>query len=355
MPIRPRRVVLATARVDRLDGNLLHLHRAITAARPDLEVVTLLEPYAYGLAGKLAYLARMCRAMVALRTARWFIVDNAYLPIHVAPHRRGTTVVQVWHAVGALKRFGVDTAIPLDEPEATFLHRYYDAVVVAADAWREPYAAALRTPFERVHAIGAPRTDLFIDEAALAAARQRVLAEHPSLAGRRIVLYAPTFRGRGRRKRDPQALDGRRLRSLLPEGYLLILKGHPNLDPSGTSSDGFDLVIDHRAELNDLLAATDVLVTDYSSSVFEFALLRRPIVLLVDDVAAYRTDPGFYLEPEAAGIGAIAHDSDEVARAILAAQVDEVASEAFIDRYLTACDGRASERFVTRFLGDRAP
>ena len=70
------------------------------------EYVLLLEPYGYGLLGQARVPGRLIRGMYHLRTAGLFIVDNAYLPIHVAPHRPGTTVVQVWHAVGALKRFG---------------------------------------------------------------------------------------------------------------------------------------------------------------------------------------------------------------------------------------------------------
>ena len=100
--VRRNRVVLATARVPVLDGNLLHLDGAIRRRRPDLEVVLLLEPYGYGLAAKLAYLVRLLRGMYYLQTARLFVVDNAYLPIHLAPHKPATTVVQVWHAAGAV-------------------------------------------------------------------------------------------------------------------------------------------------------------------------------------------------------------------------------------------------------------
>ena len=133
LAIQSDKVVLATARVPTLDGNLLHLHRAMRARHPELRYVLLLEPYSYGLAGKLAYLVRLVRGMYHLQTARLFVTDNAYLPIHVAPHRRRTTVVQVWHAAGALKRFGLDTTVPIAEPERTFLHRYYDAVVVGGE------------------------------------------------------------------------------------------------------------------------------------------------------------------------------------------------------------------------------
>lgn len=353
LPVHPERVVLATARVSTLDGNLLHIHRALRARHPELQILLLLEPYSYGLAGKLAYLIRLVRGMYHLQTARLFVVDNAYLPIHVAPHRRTTTVVQVWHAAGALKRFGLDTKTPIAEPERTFLHRYYDAVVVGGEWTRAPYAAALRTPVERVVALGSPRTDFFFDEAALDEARARVLRAHPTLAGRRVVLYAPTFRGRGVGKRAAPGLDAARLRAALPSDHALVLKTHPNLDPAATPADGYDVVIDPTQEINELLALTDILITDYSSSVVEFALLRRPIILLVSDLAEYEVDPGLYLDYRTEMIGTQVTDTDGVIEAIAADRFDMSGYDAFIDRQLGASRGGASARFVEHFLGDR--
>ena len=201
--------------------------------RPGTSVVHLLEPYAYGLMGKIRYLVRLVRGTYYLHTSGLVIVDNAWLPVHVAPHRAGTTVVQVWHAAGALKRFGADTLGGLEEPEATFLHRHYDYAIASGEAGREPWSRALRTPLERVLPLGTPRTDLFYDDEALAAAKARVLAAHPVLAGRTVVLYAPTFRGRGRAKAGSAALDAAALRASLPATHALVLKSHPNLDPAG--------------------------------------------------------------------------------------------------------------------------
>ena len=352
LPVRTDRVVLATARTARLEGNLLYLYRAMRAHRPDLHYVLLLEPYSYSFRGKLAYLGRLARGMYHLRTARLFVIDNAYLPVHVAPHRPGTTVVQVWHAAGALKRFGVDTARPLREPERTFLHRHYDFVVTAGEASRTAWSAALRTPRERVLPLGTPRTDFFFDTDAMAAARDRVLRAYPALAGRRVVLYAPTFRGRGQGKRPATQLDAERLRAALPASHVLVLKTHPNLDPTDVPTGGYDVIVDPRADLNELLAVTDVLVTDYSSMIFEYALLRRPLILLVDDLEEYERDPGLYLDYRTEMIGTHVTGTDAVAEPILNESLDLSGYDAFIDRHLGVSDGQGSVGFVECFLGD---
>ncbi len=333
-----------------LEGNLKGIHDAIRRLRPNADVVLLLEPYGYGLAAKIGYMLRLVRGMYHVRTAGLIVVDNAWLPVHVAPHRAGTTVVQVWHAAGALKRFGVDTITPLEEPERTFLHRYYDYVVCSGEASCEPWSAALRTPAGRVLPLGTPRTDAFFDPDAVEAARGRALAAYPELAGRRVILHAPTFRGRGAAKRGDGQLDAVALRATLEPEAILVLKSHPNLEPRWVRTEGYDVVAAPSDDINDLLAAADVLVTDYSSSVFEFALLRRPIVLLVGDLESYERDPGLYLDMRTDMVGTLVTDTAGVAAALATAHVDEAAYDVFLARHLGGCDGHASERFVERFL-----
>ncbi len=355
LPISGRKVVLATARVPRLEGNLAAIHAALLAAHPDRRPVLLLEPYSYGFLGKLAYLARLVRGMYHLQTARLFIVDNAYLPIHLAPHRAGTTVVQVWHAVGALKRFGADASTPLREPEATFLHRYYDYVVVPSEAARVPYAAALRTPVERVLALGSPRTDALFDAATVAATRAKLGAAHPVLAGRTVVLHAPTFRGRGRGKHAATGLDAEALRAALPADHVLVLKAHPNLSPGASATAGYDLVVDPHDEMNDWLMTTDILITDYSSAINEYAVLRRPLILVVPDLADYERAPGLYLDYRTEMIGTQVADTDGVIAAIRDGRFDLSGYDAYVERHVGWTDGGSSARFISRFLETGPP
>jgi CDP-ribitol ribitolphosphotransferase len=182
-----------------------------------------------------------------------------------------------------------------------------------------------------------------------------VLASYPALIGRRVVLYAPTFRGRGIGKHAAPGVDAARLRAALPGGDVLVLKTHPNLDPAATATEGYDVVVDPTADINDLLALTDILITDYSSSVVEFALLQRPIILLVGDLAEYEVDPGLYLDYRTEMIGTQVIDTDGIVDAITTGRFDLSGYDAFIERQLGLSRGGASDRFVAHFLDERGP
>ncbi|MBN2840222.1 MAG: CDP-glycerol glycerophosphotransferase family protein [Coriobacteriia bacterium] len=350
LPIDPRKVVFASARAESLQGNLRYIDEAIGRHRPDLRRVHLLERYGYRLADKVRYLLHLVRGTYHLATARFFILDNAYLPVHVLPHRPDTVVIQVWHAMDALKRFGLDTA-GLERPvERRFLHKRYDYVVVGSDAAVAPYASALRTDPAHVVALGTARTDFFFDEEQVTAARRRVLERHPEIRGKRVVLYAPTFRGAGHDKHSARLLDLGRLAGLLADGDVLMYKRHPVLGPSARTPVPGVVYADPGLDLNELFCVTDILVTDYTSAIFEYALLRKPLILLIPDLEEYEREPGLYLDYRTEMIGERATTTEEVAQLIERGVFDMGDYDGFIATHGQYADGRASERFV-EFLG----
>ena len=203
-----------------------------------------------------------------------------------------TTVVQVWHADGALKRFGADTSGGLVEPERTFLHRYYDWVVTSGEAiaWRRGRRRCAR-PVERVLALGSPRTDFFFD-AGGAGGRAGAGPGGPSRPRRpaRRPLRADVPRSRA--AASDRATRTRRARPCgpaLPAGRTSsCLKAHPNLDPGLVPTAGFDVVVEpdgrpERAARGHRHPRHRLLVVDLRVG----AAPRGRMVLLVDDLEAY--------------------------------------------------------------------
>lgn len=351
VPIDEEKVVFASARAEKLRGNMRFIHRAMQRRWPDAHYVFLLRRYSYGFLGKVRYMGTLIRAQYHLATARLFIVDNAFLPVHVRRHRPGTTVIQVWHATGALKRFGVDVAPESRRVENRFLHKYYDWVIVGSKAAVGPYSSALRTDETCVVPLGCARTDFFSDEAAIGRFSNRFYDDYPELRGKRIVLYAPTFRGHGQHKHLIDALDASALRAALPSDTALVYKMHPVMDTGDTDVAGFDAVVGSRLGINGILTLTDVLITDYSASIFEWALMRKPLILFAPDLDSYKKDPGFYIGYPDDLVGELARTTEEVADLLERDEFDLAGYDEFIERHMSLADGHATGRFI-RWVSD---
>src|SRR5204863_7800595 len=146
--------------------------------------------------------------------------------------------------------------------------------------------------------LGIPRADVLVDAARAAGVADAVRRRYGLSDGRRVILYAPTFRGdRTTQARDPVGLDIEVLRKALGEDHVLLVRSHPFVRrDKPLAADPFVIDVSDYPEMNELMLVADVLVTDYSSAIFEFALLGRPIAFFAPDHAAYQRERGFYFD-----------------------------------------------------------
>jgi CDP-ribitol ribitolphosphotransferase len=354
MPVR-RRVVLATSHADRLSGNLAELRDRLSAGRSAIPVVALARRLRPGWrAGAQAAID----AIVAgwhLATARLFVVDDYYFPMYAIRPRPGTTRVQLWHACGAFKRFGysvLDRAFGADPSDvAKFpIHTNYDLCLVSAARFAPSYGEAFRQPLDRITArLGIPRTDLFFDAPRMAAAAEAVRRAHAVPDGRTVILYAPTFRGeRGTSATSPHGLDMARLGQALAEDHVLLYRRHPYVasEPPIDAPRGFVIDVSDWPELNELMLVSDILVTDYSSAIFEFALLERPIVFFAPDEIDYEGERGFYWDFRREAPGPIVRTTEELIGIVRAGAYDLDRVRAFRATSFDVADGRATDRLI---------
>jgi CDP-glycerol glycerophosphotransferase len=295
----------------------------------------------------------------ALATSR-YVVTNQHLP-EWFQRRDGQVVVQTWHGT-PLKRIGHDIAdvrfadrtylqkLDKETPNWTFL--------VSPNRFSTPI---LRRAFKyegNVLEIGYPRNDVLYRDREQVAAQVRERLGLP--AGRKVVLYAPTWRddefyGPGQYKMFLQ-LDLDRAARELGDDHVLLVRRHPNVvDEIPQSGGGFVWDVSTYPDIADLLAVTDILITDYSSVMFDFANTRRPMVFFTYDLEHYRDRlRGFYFDFETEAPGPLLETSDQVIAAIR--DIDAVAArhtaayERFVSRACDLDDGHATERLISEML-----
>ena len=358
-PLRSR-VVLATAHAARLGGNLASIHDDLVARHPEVRVAIVARRPERGTRGKVGAAWAGVVAGYYLATSRVIVVDDYFFPIYVVRPRAGTTIIQTWHACGAFKKVGysvLDKSFGVDETLASRvrIHSNYDVCLVASQAAAPHYAEAFRQPLDKfVARLGIPRTDVFFGEERLERIRAAVRARYGLTDGRRVVLYAPTFRGDSvTDARATDDLDLTVLRDAIGADHVLLVRLHPFIRSRtviGPELAGFAIDVSDHPDINELMLVSDVLVTDYSSAIYEFALLDRPMVFFAPDYEAYEAERGFYFDYRTGVPGPIFETSEALADYLRAGEFDLGRVERFRRESFDVADGRSTARVTDELI-----
>lgn len=306
-----------------------------------------------------------CRdAVREIATAKYVFLNDASDMVSCLPLRDETKVVQLWHACGAFKKWGMSTAeLKFGGTQKDLMrHPFYrnlSLVTVSSPdvAWAYVEAMVLEDRPEIVKALGVSRTDVFFDEDHLAAARERVEKIVPFVRGKRVILYAPTFRGRVASAVGPDTLDIAKFQEAFGRDSVLLIKHHPfvkksHVIPAGSERFAFDVSGD--LEISDLLCVADVCISDYSSLVFEYSLFGRPMLFFAYDIDDYDDWRGFYYDYDQLTPGPVFSDNEHMIDYLqhIDDRFDISEVEAFREKFMSACDGHATERICEEVFGE---
>lgn len=293
-----------------------------------------------------------------LGTAK-YLVNNNDFPVFFRK-REGQVYVQTWHGT-PLKRVGLDT--PHQRLTPSYLRTLerepgeWDMLLAQSPIAGERLAAAFRYS-GRVAVLGYPRNDPLSSPAASsvrASVRER-LGIPPQNT---VVLYAPTWRDtavdRSGRVQAVSYLNGSEALAHLGPGYSLLYRGHHKVSGrQGNSVRGMTDVTGYP-HVSGLCLAADVLVTDYSSIMFDFAVTGKPMFFLAPDFAQYRDRTrGFYFDLEEEAPGPIAENSAELFEQIRTYAPGQWAGKYrnFVETYAPLDDGGAAFRVCRAVFGD---
>ena len=286
---------------------------------------------------------QMIAFMKLYAKAKYVVICDYFLPVSSCSKREETKVIQLWHAGGAFKKFGYDAPDDIPPYYKGSVTKNYDLVSVSAPRCIPFYASAFRLPEEKVEPLGVCRTDIFFDRAYLAACRKAFDAQYPEDAGKKLLLWAPTFRGNAG---DPVTLGFDAVAALqaqLGDGWKVLIKLHPHAEQKTPRSNC-------TIPTQQLLPITDLLVTDFSSILFDYSLFGRPAVLFAPDYDSYAADRGFYLDCKKDLPYPVVTENDglydAVQHAIHASSKEQI--EIFRHAYMENCDGHATARILNR-------
>lgn len=288
----------------------------------------------------------------ACATSKVVILDEFTPQIHYIDLREQTKLIQLWHACGAFKTFGFTRlSKPQGSPQPTRNHRSYDYVTVSSSYCKKCHSEGFGISTDKVVPTGIPRTDVFFDDEYKKQAQENFYAEHPTFKGKKIILFAPTFRGMVKETAfyPTEMFDLNTVCEKLPDNYVFIVKHHPFVSDEQPIPEKYkDRIIDlsEDTELNDLLFVTDAIITDYSSLVFEASLLNIPMIFYVFDLEKYINDRDFYFDFKLFAPGKIVYSQEQLIDVIDKEDYCTEKIKPFADMFFDYRDGKSTERVV---------
>ena len=244
-----------------------------------LKIEVLCKKIPDNLGGQIGYCFYIVKCMYHIATSKACIIDGYNIPVSSLKHKKGLEIVQIWHAMGAIKKFGYQI-LDMEEgdsrriAEIMKMHAGYTCITCTSKATRQIYSQAFNTDIEKIKVLGMPRIDYILDEKTQAASEQT----------KETILYVPTFR-----KNEEIELD-KLINAVDEEKYNLIIKLHPldktELDEKYTSTQS----------TIELIKKADYVITDYSAVAFEVAILDKPLFFYLYDIEKYENARGLNID-----------------------------------------------------------
>ena len=178
------------------------------------------------------------------------------------------------------------------------------------------YQEAFEIPAERIFATGVPIADVYHREENIRAGRERFYVKYPALWDKRLLLYTPTFRKSQEENRAIlENFPVQELHQVLGEEWVILIKMHPKYPGEAILENSFCYNMTDYSNIADLYFVSDMLITDYSSTIVEYVLLDKPMVLYCYDLPEY--DRGFYRDYVKTVPGPVAGNREELLEKIL--------------------------------------
>lgn len=299
---------------------------------------------------------RVNEMLKELATAKYVFVDDASLILSSIPLRKETVAINLWHACGAFKKFGRSTAELKFGSSAATLDKYPNYgnlthVTVSSPEVIWAYEEAMHLPKGIVKATGVSRTDQFYDKEFVESRKQKLYEIMPEAKDKKVILYAPTFRGHIATASSPDRIDFERFCRELGNEYVIVCKHHPFVKnppiiPEELQHFARDLT--KYLSIEDLLCCADICISDYSSLVFEYSLFEKPMIFYAYDYDNYCDWRGFYYDYSEFTPGPVVQTEDELLNSIknIDTQFDKQKVIDFKEKFMGSCDGHATERII---------
>jgi len=327
------KVVFLSRQSNQPNTDFLLLEKELLHQDKTIKIKMLCKKIPPGIFGKIKYSFHMLVQMYHIATSKVAVLDTYCIVISCLKHKKSLKVIQMWHALGSLKKFGYST---LDKNEgstyklakALKMHKNYDYVLYSSEICKEAFKEAFNTKEEAMLRLPLPRVDLIKNTKYQTEITKKIEKKYPKLKNKKVILYAPTFRKNTDEKEKIEEL----IKTIDKEKYNLIIKTHPLIENIQIKED--HVVMDSTIPTIEFAMIADYIITDYSAICYEIALLNKPMYFWTYDYDKYVNGRDFYLDYQKEMPGFISKNLKEILKKINKNEYDNKKISSFCNKYI---------------------
>lgn len=341
LPADNNKILFLSRQADSPSEDFMSLSGRITEMKPEARIVMITQRADNNFKSMLSFAGATLRSMHHLATARVCVLDSYWPAVSILKHKEQLAVIQMWHAMGKIKKsgyqslgkkFGRSHMIA----EEMRMHRNYDVVIAGGKAFNPFYCASFGIEEKILYNVGLPRMDDLREN--VEKSRQLFYSAYPQYKGKKIVLYAPTFR-------KGKVLNPTPLMRAFEndENTVLVIKLHPNQTKSQAriSAETCD-----ELPTSVVLSVADCVITDYSAITIEAAVLDKPVYFYLFDYEDYISHNGLNVILPDELPKCVYTSARSLSRAIRKRIYDHESYEQFREKYLPDMSGRATDKIA---------
>lgn len=299
---------------------------------PQVKIVELCKTIDPGLFNKIKYFFHIFKQMYHIATSKVVVIDTYCIPVCILKHKKSLTVIQIWHALGSLKKFGYSSLDAKDGRNSKIsklmrMHANYDYILTSSEASLPNFQEAFNAKKENMLVMNLPRVDYLKSKKVERKLKEKFYAKYPKVdKNKKVILYCPTSRKDGNLPLDEI------VSSVDLNKYTLILKLHNNTNKI-YYKEGHCYEKIYFSGMQ-MLHIADYIISDYSAIVYEAAITKKPIYLYIFDYDKYIDERGLYLNYKKEMPGYMSENIKDIIKNIEKNEYDYKKQEQFLDKYI---------------------
>lgn len=343
-----KKITMISRQSNKKTVDFMLLEKEIIRKSPDYKVVILCKELKGGakanLQNKISYAFHCIRQMHHIATSKVVILDSYCILISVLKHKKSLKVIQMWHSMGTMKKFGYQI---LDKEEGSSskiansmrMHRNYNYVFASGKAYADLLEEGFNCGMDKIRIFSLPRVDLLTSREYKNEIKGKIEERYPEVKAKKNIVYCPTFR---KNEKDFNSKLKEIIEKVDKDKYNLILKLHPL---SKVEIEDSKIINDKEFSTMDMLFVADYVISDYSCIIYEAAILEIPLYFYAFDLQKYLDTRGLTIDYEKELPGVVSKTIEPIINAIEKEEYNKKELQAFREKYIENIEN-TTERIV---------